>query len=454
LELALREADAGDRALRAQLHYDLAVITFLMGLPGLEEHATRAAELAEGVDDAFLHAEVVGLGLYVRSLHEEVDNASVEQVLSLEEEAGGWNARSPSLDFVMGLLAKSGRLEEARDVGGRMLELARRSGRYRTCTLALATLATVEIKLGDLDAAERHIAEHGELVGQIGETAVELDTLYLGTRLDALRGRVDEARAKARRCVDRALELGVVEAASNAYEDLARLELSLGNHSEAAHLLEQTYELFAEPLLHQRASGADYVEALVGSGRLDEAEARIEWLDCEGRATRQPLLVAAIARSRGLIVAARGDYEHAIALLQESVARHETLQRPFDLGRTLLMLGTVARRARKKRLARESLDRALEILEQLGAPIWAERARTELSQVGGRSPAALGRLTPTEERIAELVASGRSNAEVAQTLFVSPKTVEWNLSKIYKKLHVRSRGELAAKLAKQPAAKS
>jgi len=87
------------------------------------------------------------------------------------------------------------------------------------------------------------------------------------------------------------------------------------------------------------------------------------------------------------------------------------------------------------------------IFEQLPARIWADNARAELGRLGGRRPSP-GKLTPVEEQIAELVAAGQSNAEVAHALVVSPRTVEWNLSKIYRKLHVHSRAELAAKLAK------
>jgi DNA-binding CsgD family transcriptional regulator len=86
------------------------------------------------------------------------------------------------------------------------------------------------------------------------------------------------------------------------------------------------------------------------------------------------------------------------------------------------------------------------VFDDLGARLWSERARAELRRVGGRA-AAPGTLTATEERVAELVAAGRTYREAADALFMSPKTVQWNLSKIYRKLGVRSRAELAAKLA-------
>jgi DNA-binding NarL/FixJ family response regulator len=118
---------------------------------------------------------------------------------------------------------------------------------------------------------------------------------------------------------------------------------------------------------------------------------------------------------------------------------------PFDRGRTLLALGEVQRRAKQKRAARVSLEAALATFEELGAKLWAEKARAELARISGRAPA--GGLTPTEQRIAELVAEGGSNKEVAAALFVTVKTVERNLTRIYEKLGVRSRTELASRYA-------
>jgi DNA-binding NarL/FixJ family response regulator len=122
---------------------------------------------------------------------------------------------------------------------------------------------------------------------------------------------------------------------------------------------------------------------------------------------------------------------------------------PFEHARTLVTLGGVQRRAGQKLASRKTLGQALAIFEGLGARLWAEKTRAELRQISGR-PTRSGALTATEQGIARLVATGHSNAEVAHELFISPKTVEWNLSKIYKKLRVRSRTELAAKLAKLP----
>jgi DNA-binding NarL/FixJ family response regulator len=110
----------------------------------------------------------------------------------------------------------------------------------------------------------------------------------------------------------------------------------------------------------------------------------------------------------------------------------------------------VERRARRKRAARSTLERALGIFQALGAPLWAQRARDDLARVGGAVPPSSSELTPTEQRIAQLVGEGMKNREVADDLFISVKTVEANLSRIFHKLGVRSRTELSRRIARHP----
>jgi DNA-binding CsgD family transcriptional regulator len=145
--------------------------------------------------------------------------------------------------------------------------------------------------------------------------------------------------------------------------------------------------------------------------------------------------------------AACGNHSEADAAFEEALLQHDRLEMPFERARTLLAYGSVQRRRRRRERARQLLAEALAIFDRLGSGAWAERVRAELSQLGGRQ-ARTGGLTPTERQIAALVARGHSNAQVARELFISPKTVEWNLSKIYRKLHVRSRTELADKLSR------
>jgi len=119
---------------------------------------------------------------------------------------------------------------------------------------------------------------------------------------------------------------------------------------------------------------------------------------------------------------------------------------PLELGRTLLIRGIVQRRMKRRAVARETLGRALALFEGCGATLWAGRARSEIARLGVRSEAQVD-LTPVERRIAALVAQGCTNGEIAATLSLSRKTVEANLSRSYRKLGVRSRAELVARLS-------
>ena len=235
---------------------------------------------------------------------------------------------------------------------------------------------------------------------------------------------------------------------SHIQDVLCFLEHSLGRHEQA---LEHRRQIATEQLIegHGRITYAgDEIEALLALGRVDDAAEKTVALEARARELGRRPLVAIAGRCRGLVDAARNDHDSALAALERSLAEWDSLPMPFERGRTLLVLGQVQRRAKQKRAARESLESALATFDELGARLWAEKARAELARVSGRAPA--GGLTPTEQQIAELVAEGRSNKEVAAALFVTVKTIERNLSRIYKKLGARSRAELARRFVHHP----
>jgi DNA-binding NarL/FixJ family response regulator len=132
--------------------------------------------------------------------------------------------------------------------------------------------------------------------------------------------------------------------------------------------------------------------------------------------------------------------------LERALTEHERVAIPFEAARTLLIHGETLRRMKRKREARDSLERAQSAFEALGAPLWEARAAQALARVGGRS-ASPTELTETERRVADVVASGVTNKEAAERLFMSVKTVESNLRRIYRKLGIRSRAELARRYA-------
>ena len=151
-------------------------------------------------------------------------------------------------------------------------------------------------------------------------------------------------------------------------------------------------------------------------------------------------------RCRGLLAAQAGALDDALAAYTEALDLHARIELPLDRGRTLLALGAAQRRMKRRREARQTLEEALAVFERIGAELWAERARTELRRISGRS-ATPGALTPAEEKVATLVAEGKTNREVAAALFLSERTVEGHLSHVFAKLGVRSRTELTRVLA-------
>ena len=136
----------------------------------------------------------------------------------------------------------------------------------------------------------------------------------------------------------------------------------------------------------------------------------------------------------------------AVVWLDEAMRQHDRLAMPFELGRTLLARGRVLRRARQKRGARDAIEQALAIFDELGTVLWSEQARVEYARIGLRRTSP-GELTEIEERVAELAASGLTNRLIASRVFLTPKSVEDVLARVYRKLEIRSRAELGARIA-------
>lgn len=146
-------------------------------------------------------------------------------------------------------------------------------------------------------------------------------------------------------------------------------------------------------------------------------------------------------RCRALLASARGDHDAAAEALRLAFAAHERLEMPFDLARTHLVAGEVARRAKRKLAAREHVAEAQRMFTRLGAAPWAQGAEKELALLG--TVRAGQELTSAERRVAGLVAAGHTNREAAAELYMGLRTVEAHLSAIHRKLGVRSRSELA-----------
>jgi DNA-binding CsgD family transcriptional regulator len=229
---------------------------------------------------------------------------------------------------------------------------------------------------------------------------------------------------------------------------LGFLEVSLGDHQAAiAHLEPLLGPITATPKATEIFVAGfvpDALEALIALGRLGDTEPLIDALERNGRRLDRPWMLALGARCRAMLLAAGGDLGAATAVAEHAMTEHDRLPMPFERARTLLLLGQLQRRRRQRDAAAKSLRSALQTFEQLGTALWADRVRTELAREASGRRRAEG-LTPSERRVAELAASGVTNKEIASTLFISPKTVEVNLSRIYRKLNVHSRLELYRK---------
>jgi DNA-binding CsgD family transcriptional regulator len=452
---ALAEADAKS-SVRADAEVGLAVALMRMldNLPAAARHARKAAELAQRLGEPRDAAEFLGDEALILGLLGRPGAATVmEQAVELEEAAG--DPLAPSSRFLGGLrgprflravlLLWTDRLDEARALLVSAYERAAEIGDEGSLPLLLRYLGSVEWLAGRWEEAERWVEEGQDAAVQTGQASQHAVLLASRSLVEAGRGRVELARTWASEALalsgDTAAMFGTVLARSA----LGLLELSLGNPAATNEQLGPLVERLEAAGLREPGAARffpDQIEALIALGKLDEAEALLDRLERRARRLDRVSALASSCRCRGLLAAARGELPAAVAAQERALHHHSRVPIPFERARTLLAYGSTLRRTKQKRAAREALERALVVFERLDAALWAQKARAELGRIGGRAPAS-GELTPTEERVAALVAEGRTTKEVAAELFVSVKTVEGHLSRIYAKLGVRSRTELA-----------
>jgi len=296
---------------------------------------------------------------------------------------------------------------------------------------ALAVRAEAQVAARQVKEAAATIARALEIARPLGFENDEIALLGIRARVAAFEGRDAECREDAEAAIRRGIANGLGWATCSARLALAELELGLGNAREAVDQFDQL------PPGQLRATAiADHLDAAVRLGEPERAEAALERFPCAGDGL--------LARCQAQLTA---DEAAAESLFLEALDHQPRDVAPFERARTELAYGERLRRDRRKVDARIQLRCALDTFEALGATLWAERARGELRATGEtarkRDASTLDDLTPQELRVAELVASGASNRDVASQLFVSPKTVEYHLRKVFQKCGVASRVELA-----------
>ena len=436
---------------RAAVHTQLSYTTSEFDAARAARHADAALALlepsAEHVDPA-AHAGA----LYMRLRARVLLGHGLEQ--DLVDRIRGIGARlSPEHSSTAGAaqgiavwLRHVDALEESRTLLERCLHEAFETGHETDQLHVLIHLAITECWAGNLELAHDYARSASRRAEELGAGFAGLLADEALALVQAHLGNVDEARAiVARRPPPSALTRHGTLLFRAA---LGLAELSLGNNEAADAQLRaglQAAERVAcrEPGVHRMHANA--AEAAVALDDLERAAQIGDFLEEHGQRTNHRWSLAAGARVRALVTAARGDLDGAFAAVEQAMERHEQLVMPFERARTLLVKGVIERRARRRGQAKLSFEQALEIFEHIGARLWAERARAELDRVGLRRTSGAD-LTEAERRVAELAAQGLTNRDVAAALFLSPKTVEANLSRAYRKLGIRSRAELGARM--------
>jgi DNA-binding CsgD family transcriptional regulator len=449
LERALEEA-ADTPALQARIHEQLAFAVRLnRDVAAGEDHVNRLVELAEQLGDLALRARALAtLALLRRSVCAADALRHAHLAGSFARASGDQSALDEAYTALGDVLLWTGRFGAARRVLSEMNESA--SERNELISLrALFYLSQLELWVGRWDKA----ADHAERCREIGrlyalDEGDASNALYPAALVAAHRDDPAVARKLGLRGLELAEARGQPLFVANHRAVLGTVSFREGEqldalaHFEAVEALRRAGDLLLEP--NMRFYYGDYVEALLGQGRIDDAAALVEPWAREAQRLERPWALAHAARCRGLVAAARGNIPEALRLLEEALQQSGAAG-PFGTARAALALGIVRRRARQKRKAREAFEQAMHHFDLLGAPYWSRRAAGELARVGGRVPAG-SELTPAERRVAELVGEGKTNREVAALLFIAERTVEGHLSHIYAKLGVRSRTELSRRL--------
>ena len=342
-------------------------------------------------------------------------------------------------------------LDGARVLYEQEYDLAVAQGVKTGLPFVLWALAENEGWAGNWARAEHLAADGYSLAEDSGSPAALAFMLAVRGLMHAYRGRIDAGLADAARAVELARELGMPLVADMAAQALGIAALSVGDpgcaHEQLGPFAEATLAVgVAEPALCRFLP--DEIEALTRLGELGAVEALLGQFETRSAQLGRSWGIATAGRCRGLLLAAAGDLVGGLAALEAALEAHRRLAMPFEEARTFLAAGEVHRRARHKHKALVCFQTALAIFERLGAPRWQRRVCDELARVGTHAmPAGAGPvLAAAEQRVAELVTAGRSNSEIAAGLFMGQRTVEAHLSRIYRKLSVRSRTELCRTL--------
>jgi DNA-binding CsgD family transcriptional regulator len=406
--------------------------------------ASRAWELArrhQGVTElwaALRYADVLGWGA-------EVEDAT-ELWLHAAQLPPGDDLRSRCA--VGEALFSAGEDARAAAALTETIEAARTTSALGFLPYALHVLSLVELRRGRLAASAEAAAEAHDLARALDQPGERLSALSSLAWLDALLGHEAEWREHASEATELRRRLR-----HETYADLSQgmLALTLGHFDDAL----RHFQAGADPAgrridadaIAPRSFVPNFVEAAIRAGRPEEGRAALVRYKAVAERSGRASALAPGLRCGGLLERADRHFEAALR-------EHDRWENAFELARTQLAYGEHLRRRKRRAEARVQLRAAIAGFEEVGAAAWAERASSELHATGERArrrdPSTLDVLTPQELNVARLVATGLTNREVAERLFLSPKTIETHLGHVFRKTGVRTRAELAHRFRDSP----
>ena len=436
-------AEAESNSLRARIHSRQASMAEDADF-GVE-HAEAALGLIDEREDPLLYSFAPhNYARYALFAGRGAEHDAVERGMRLQREGAAWEVSV--LPAYWALYFDD--FEIARTRFEELVRVFRDRGDEARCSVLLAHLAVLEAFTGHMGRARNLAGEALDLATQTDQETWIRVALWANGQVAARGGDLAGARTAARDVLGRLDVQPDITLENMARAVLGLAAVSAGDYAEADRELSRCDDIVT--FYHAREPAADrfhgdHAEAVISIGDLERAEQLVVRLEQRAAALPRPWIQVVAARSRGLLCAARGDLEAAVANFERALEAQQSLAMPTEKGRTLLAMGRLHRRRHERRRARDCLAEAVRSFEEAGAASWTAIAREELRRSKSR-PSHRDELTPTEQKVAELAASGLRNREIATQMFLSEKTVEANLSRVYGKLDIRSRAELARRL--------
>jgi len=440
---AFEDLAGNDPARAAKVGSNLVSVGALLGrLADTRPYAAAAVTQARAAGDRSLLREALALDGWRAALAGEAGAGdqlrAAARLPGLAEMPSPYN--SPEMGLAMWHLWR-GELGPARDLVQQVMSAAVRQGSEESAEYARLHLVEVEWRAGNWESARVHADAKLRWHRETGHP--QPSAAYAVSLLDAGRGEVDHARALAASGAEQAEAEQDWAFAAFCRWVLGQVELSVDDPAAALRWLDPIADMLQADGIDEPGClpfTPDLIEAWAATGQLDRAASRLAWLQDAARRLDHPWARITAGRAEASLRLAEHDPAAAAAAGDAVIAEARERRLPFELGRCLLVLGTAQRKARQRRQAAATLDEAAATFAGLGARQWQALAEAQRARL---APGPGNELTPTERRIADLVAAGHSNPEIAAALYISVKTVEANLTRIYRKLGLRSRVDLA-----------